>query len=109
MKKILILSLFVLLGCQDTNSNSYDKDKYSELGDGSAEFNAALSVLKTRCISCHYHGAWATYNTSDKWVSNGLVVAKKADKSPVIYKIINFGGGSSNMPVGGSAGISGSE
>lgn len=109
MKKILILSLLIFWGCQDTNSNSYDKDKYSETGDGDPAFKAAYSVLQTRCISCHDHGSWSKYNTSEKWIASGLVVAGDTTNSPVIYKIHNFGGPSSNMPLGGSTGIPGSE
>lgn len=109
MKKILILSLLILCGCQDTNSNSYDKEKYSEIGDGDPAFKEAFSVLQTRCITCHYHSSWSTYNTSEKWVASGLAIAGNTSASPIIYKIYNFGGGSSNMPIGGSTGIPGSE
>ena len=43
MKKILILSLLVFSGCQDTNSNSYDKDKYSEVGESYEDFSKRIS------------------------------------------------------------------
>lgn len=109
MKKILILCLLVFTGCQDTNSNSYDKDKYSEVGDGDPAFKAAFTVLQNRCISCHDHSAWSKYTSSEKWIASGLIVAKNTSASPIIYKIYNFGGGSSNMPLGGSTGIPGSE
>lgn len=110
MNHFLILSMLTFLGCQDTNSNSYDKDKYSDtVSDSNPTFKAAYTVLQNRCITCHYHAAWSKNDTPEKWIEQGLVVSQDASSSPIIYKIYNFGGGSSNMPLGGSTGIPGSE
>ena len=109
MKKILFLSLLVIWGCQDTNSNSYDKDKYSEVVISDPTFKAAFEVLKTRCISCHYHQGWATYTESDQWEKNGLVIFGNAEKSSIIYKTINSKSAQANMPEGSPTGIPGDE
>lgn len=109
MKIFFIVSLLVLGSCQDTNSNSYDSDKFTEIDDSDPAFKAAYSVLQTRCLTCHYHSAWSKINTPEKWIEQGLVIAGNTASSPIIYKIYNFGGGSSNMPLGGSTGIPGSE
>ena len=107
MKIVLILSSLLFLGCQDTNSNSYDKDKYDDPG-GLGDFAQSYNILKTRCISCHYHSGWSEYKTSDAWVKKDLVKPQDIDNSALIKRIVNYGGSSSNMPVG-EAGIPNNE
>ena len=107
MKYILMLGSLLLLGCQDTNSNSFDKEKFDDQG-ASGDFAQSYSVLKTRCISCHYHSGWSEYKTSEDWVKQNLVTPQDVDNSTLIKRIVHFGGASSNMPVG-EAGIPNSE
>ena len=109
MKKVVLLSLLVLWGCQDTNSNSYDKDKYSEVDISDPTFKAAFNVLQTRCINCHYHQGWSKYTESEMWAKNGLVVFGDSDNSPIIYKTINSKSARANMPEGSPTGIPGDE
>jgi mono/diheme cytochrome c family protein len=99
MKFSALLVFFFLVGCQDLNSNSYDKDKYgpSDLVGG-AEFRVAFPILRDRCASCHQHQDWSTYTDEEKWVEVGKVDPGNPDNSDVVTRIINYGNADSDMP-----------
>lgn len=109
MKNKLLLTFFfsfLFYSCgQDYNSNSFDKDKFSNDIDVSTpagqQFAQAYSVIELNCISCHtgYHSTYASYKTSADWVSAGLVNAGDFENSYLILKLKNYGG---NMPLSGS-------
>ena len=103
MKFLFVLAL--LYGCQDYNSNSYDKDRYGEIElTGSPQFKAAYPVLQSRCMNCHRHAQWSAYTNQQDWVTNeNLVIAGDSQNSQLVYRIINSGSANSDMPQGGSA------
>ena len=109
MRKLLLCTLLVISGCQDTNSNSYDKDKYSEVVISDTVFKDAYKVLQTRCITCHYHQGWSKFTESEMWAKNGLVVFGDSENSSIIYKTINSKSAQANMPEGSTTGIPGDE
>ncbi|TNE95422.1 MAG: hypothetical protein EP326_15170 [Deltaproteobacteria bacterium] len=103
MKYISLIVLFLLTSCgQDYNSNSFDRQRYGNTGiDNTTPFGKAFNVIQTNCINCHtgYHNIYSNYTTSQAWVNSGLVKANDFAGSPLIIKLINYGG---NMPQGGS-------
>ncbi len=102
VKSFFIIFLFVFLGCQDFNSNTFDAQRYGPTDlVGGAQFIQAYPVLQKRCMNCHYHAQWAAYKNQEDWVSQGLVNAGNKDTSPVINRIINYGANFSDMPQGG--------
>jgi hypothetical protein len=103
MKIALIVLLLTYIGCQDYNSNTFDQDRYGEIElIGGGEFKVAYSALQKNCMSCHRHAHWAKYTNEQDWVQNeNLVVPGDAGQSQVVYRIINYGGANSDMPVGG--------
>jgi hypothetical protein len=105
MKLALIGLLLFYIGCQDYNSNTFDKDRYGEIElTGGPKFEAAYPVLQTHCMSCHRHAQWSEYTNKQDWVDNeNLVVAGSPDSSQLITRIINHGSANSDMPQGGNA------
>lgn len=102
--KLILLLLFFTLSCQDYNSNTFDRDRYGDLElVGSANFKASYSILQTRCMNCHEHAQWSEFTNESDWLRPDLVIASDVNNSPLINRIINFGGSNSNMPEGGSA------
>lgn len=98
----LLLGL-LLIGCQDYNSNSNDKERYSRVNlTGSTDFTPAYYIIQQRCTSCHsgFHNAWAAYTNEQDWISKGYVVENDPDNSKLIFRIINHGSTDSNMPLG---------
>lgn len=100
------LSLFLLVGCQDFNSNSDDEGKYGGITTQDAAFAAAYNILKNRCASCHvsggYHSNYGTYKTSQNWIEQGLITAGSPDASFLVRQLKNYTGddGPANMPLG---------
>lgn len=98
--KLLLLFFFLLVlgSCgQDFNSNSNDKDQFSnvEIDISSPEgrrFSVAYKILQVKCMGCH---DWALFTTSDKWIESGYVVRGNFSGSPLISILKNYGG---NMP-----------
>ena len=105
MKLALIALLLFYIGCQDYNSNSFDKDRYSEieLTGGGPNFKPAYKILQTRCMNCHQHAQWSGYTDAQDWVTNENLISPGPDKSLVITRIINSGEVGADMPQGGSA------
>lgn len=108
MKLALIALLLFYIGCQDYNSNTFDKERYAETDlTGGAEFEAAYPILQTRCMNCHRHAQWAAYTDKQDWVTNENLITPggptSGGDSQVIRRIINHGATDSNMPQGGSA------
>jgi len=105
----LISILFLLASCEDYNSNSADKLKYSnepqQEESGDPNFQPAFAVIQSRCISCHsgFHNNWATYTSNEKWLNSGLVLRGDPDNSRLIRVIINSGQAGANMPQGAGA------
>lgn len=104
MKLISFLTLTLLItSCgQDFNSNSFDSQRYGNTGiDNTTPFGKAFNVIQTKCINCHtgYHNIYSGYTTSQAWINAGLINANDFGGSPLIIKLINYGG---NMPQGGS-------
>lgn len=104
MKLILISLLVALTGCQDYNSNSNDKDRFSQVDlTGSSGFEPAYFILQQRCTNCHssgIHNAWAGFTNEQDWIDEGLIVKGDPDSSRLIFRIINHGSTDSNMPLG---------
>lgn len=112
MKLALIALLLFYIGCQDYNSNTFDKDSFGDLELTGApaqltQFKAAYPILHDKCMNCHQHSQWAGYTDAQDWVTNENLVTPGATTdsgdSMVIRRIINFGATESTMPVGGSA------
>jgi len=108
----IILSLFILIlfsACEDYNSNSADKLKYSnepqQEEGGDPNFAPAFAVIQNRCTSCHsgFHNNWSTYTSNEKWLNSGLVNRGDPDNSLIIRRTINSGQAGSNMPQGTGA------
>lgn len=106
---ILIITLFFISSCEDYNSNSADKIKYSnqpqaeEGGNGGdPNFAPAFAVIQNRCVSCHsgFHNNWATYTSNEKWLNSGLIHRGDPDNSTLIKRTINSGQAGANMPLG---------
>lgn len=102
--------LLILSSCEDYNSNSADKIKYSnepqsEQEAGDPNFAPAFAIIQSRCISCHsgFHNNWATYTSDDKWINSGLVHRGDPDNSHLITRIFNSGQAGANMPQGAGA------
>jgi uncharacterized membrane protein len=105
MKLALIACLLIYIGCQDYNANTFDKEKYgpSELVGG-VNFRESYAILQKRCNTCHRHSQWAGYTNKQDFVTNeNLVIPGDPNNSQLIYRIINHGGASSDMPQGGQA------
>lgn len=104
-----LLILLLLSSCEDYNSNSADKIKYSnepqseEAGD--PNFGPAIAIIQNRCISCHsgFHNNWAAFTSDDMWINSGLVHRGDPDNSTLIKRIINSGQAGANMPQGAGA------
>ena len=98
-----MLALLILSSCgQDFNSNSFDRNVFSQTVETTSPFGKAFAVLNSQCINCHegnYHGEWSTYDTSDQWPAAGLVTRGDFDNSIIIRRLKNYGG---DMPKGGS-------
>ena len=109
MKVVLHTFLLILLSsCEDINSNSADKLKYSKQGPQPEEaqdpnFAPAFKVIQNNCISCHtgFHNRWASYTTNDKWIASGRINRGDPDNSRIIERTINSGQTGANMPIGG--------
>lgn len=105
MKILLIVLLSAFIGCQTYNANTFDKDNYgnSDL-IGGPNFKASYKILQNKCMNCHTHAQWSEYTHKDDWtVHGGRVINGDPDNSPLINRIINYGGSSSDMPQGGQA------
>ncbi len=108
MKLAIIALLLFYIGCQDYNSNTFDQDRYGDLElTGSQNFKDSYAILQTKCMNCHRHAQWAGYTDAQDWVSNENLITPGGPAgggdSQVIFRIINHGGTSSDMPQGGSA------
>lgn len=108
MKIAIIALLLFYIGCQDYNANTFDRDRYGEIElTGTPAFQAAYPILQTKCMNCHRHSQWSGYTNEQDWVNNENLVtpgpSSDGGDSQVIYRIINHGGASSDMPQGGSA------
>lgn len=106
--KLVCLALFTLLvGCQDLNSNSSDREKYGPTSlIGSDNFREAYPILVKRCGNCHtsnIHAAWASYQNEQTWIDLNKIVPSDSRNSQIIIRTINTGGNNANMPQGGSA------
>lgn len=101
MKIILLLaSLAFLTSCQDTNSNSNDRARFSPIGEDPLDpnFGTAYRVITNRCISCHYHTSWIELKDSASWAKRpDLIIPGDSTRSFLISKIVNSGG-NGNMP-----------
>lgn len=104
MKLIAILLLAALSSCQDYNSNSNDRERFSRVTlTGSAGFEPAYYIIQQRCTNCHssgIHNTWAGYTNEQDWIDRGYVVKGDPDASRLIFRIINHGSTDSNMPLG---------
>lgn len=105
MKLAVIGLLLFYIGCQDYNSNTFDRDRYGEIElIGGAKFAVAYPVLQTHCMNCHRHAQWSEYTNKQDWVDNeNLVVPLEPDNSQLITRIINHGRANNDMPRGGKA------
>lgn len=104
-RTLMMSSVLILMtSCQDFNSSSFDKLRYSPIStSGTPEFQAAYKILANRCINCHSgrHGAWGDYKKEEDWLSSGLVLANDPDNSELIRRIYNSNSPEANMPPSG--------
>jgi mono/diheme cytochrome c family protein len=90
--------MIIMSSCgQNYNSNYNDLGQYTAAAiDRStvagARFAAAYSILQVKCMGCH---AWASYDSSEKWIQSGYVIQGNFSGSNIITHLKNFGG---NMP-----------
>lgn len=108
MKAILLMSLLWTAACQDTNSNSFDREKFTEraMPEGARpEFTAALAILQNRCMSCHFgfHNAWNAFTTEEQWLEAGLINRGDPDNSLLIKRMKNAAGPGATMPIAAAA------
>ncbi|RYZ68943.1 MAG: cytochrome c [Proteobacteria bacterium] len=102
---ILIFASLVPLACGKVyNSSTYDASTYGS-ADGSANFLAAKSVIKTACANCHTrpsHQSWAGMSEKE-FIAQALIKPGSLAASSLYTKIqgnrTNIPG---NMPDGGS-------
>ncbi len=101
MKVFSLLSIFLLVACQDYNSSSSDRFKYGPVElENNAEFRKAYPVIQSRCVSCHnYHDEWAAYTTSAQYINAGLIVRQDPTGSRFIRYIQNSGLNPATMPL----------
>jgi hypothetical protein len=104
--KILLLSQLIISCGQDYNSNSFDKEIYSDPSIDTStpaglRFSKAYNVLSDNCVACHtgYHDTYASLVTSEQWTALGLISNGDFANSLIIQKLINYGG---DMPKNGS-------
>ena len=90
----LALLVFSLLSCQDYNSHTFDKNKFSDFGCAAgeaADFCLAYEVLKSNCINCHegFHDDWAAteFTLESKWINTGLIIPGNALGSKLYKKL----------------------
>lgn len=104
MKFFILTVLLSVVACQDYNSNSNDRERFSRVRlTGGADFEPAYYIIQQRCTSCHssgIHNEWASYTNEQDWIDRGYVVAGDPDGSRLIFRIINHGSTDSNMPLG---------
>ncbi len=96
----LIFGSLLITGCQDYNSNTFDKIKYdiTELDDeGDSNFASANKIIVNNCAYCHEHSNWGTYTNSD-WLDSGFINKGDPDNSYLIIRTKNYGGSDSDMP-----------
>jgi hypothetical protein len=100
----LVLLLFILIGCQDYNSNSGDRDLYGPivLNESDPNFRPAYLVMQSRCMNCHRHVQWANFKSNQDWIDANLVIPGQPEDSLLIKRIINSNQVGNNMPPGGS-------
>lgn len=103
MKSAALALILLSTACQDYNANTFDRARYGKIElTGGNEFKASYPVLQKRCMNCHRHAQWAGYTDEQDWVNNeNLVIFGDVNGSQLIYRIINHGGASSDMPQGG--------
>ncbi len=94
MKKTVLIIVFLLsVSCgQVYNSNTFDQYTYGANGISDPVFAAGYNVLKSRCMTCHYHSGWSGYTTEEQWTSAGLVIAGSAATSQIMTRLKNNGG-----------------
>ena len=63
-------------------------------------FCAANEIIQNNCSNCHFHTSWVGYDTSQKWIDSGRVLAGDSSGSILFTKLKNNGG---NMPSGAPA------
>lgn len=102
MRLTALLLLIFFVGCQDYNSNTYDKTRYGKVTlTGSPDFEAAYYIIQQRCTNCHtstIHNPWASYTNEQDWIDKGYVAKGDPDGSRLIFRIFNYGSTQSDMP-----------
>lgn len=104
MKILIYLAMFVISSCGATvsNSNSSDRDKYSneKLEGGKESFRLAQSIIKNKCSECHdFHILSET-----QMVDQGLLIPGSSSESKLFFRLRDSNTSSSepaNMPIGG--------
>jgi|GEM_PF-4607100 len=90
----------------DEGSATVEVDEVPESGVdalAAARFSAALTVIQSKCTSCHSR-SFAGYTTEEQFIENGYAVARSTTDSKVYYRMKGGGGGaagSANMPTNG--------
>ena len=95
---VLILGLFLFSCGRIINSSSSDESTYSPRATGSAQHEAALTIISAKCAECH--GEWLTKSDA-QFVSDGLIVPQNPTSSLIYYRNQLGPGPNNNMPTGG--------
>jgi mono/diheme cytochrome c family protein len=112
MPFFIFLFSFLMVSCQDSNSNSFDNFKVQPnlkppviVEGANNNFPKAYAILQKNCTSCHfnYHSAWNAYNTEEKWLDAGLVNRGDPENSFLIKRMKNAGGPGATMPIAAEA------
>lgn len=105
MKFTFLLLIFVV-SCQDLNSNSSDRTRYSAGAPvGSLKFQAAYPIINNRCANCHtstIHNKWSAFTNEADWENESTVVPGNSDASSFITRMQNYDN-QGDMPQASSA------
>lgn len=105
LSRLAFVILPLILGScvQTENSNSQDKDTYSDIG-GNPDFVASRAIFAQSCANCHlYHTM-----SEDQMVADGVLVKGDPASSKIYYRLTGStsGPGTKNMPTGGALPVS---
>ncbi len=92
-------------GSGNTGTDSRNFEKYVPPPLTPEErFTLAKNVINANCLGCHQSGGTAGHASFDldneiDFIREGFVSPGEIDRSKIIYRILNYGGDRSNMPL----------
>jgi mono/diheme cytochrome c family protein len=100
---ICLLGSASACGPQLENFVTGDEARYGVTAEGTAEFQAALTVLNNNCVACH--SDYGSLSEAE-WIASGKVVAGNPSASTLYQNIRGSGVGAQNMPPSSTIGPS---